>query len=306
LVKNCNLPLLNKYPRFKSLKRYLTDQNFDLIIDSRSRPTFFKELIIKKILYNNQKVIYIVHSHKLKNYLPNNKFLANLLYSNAEKIVTVSNTIRELIHSKYEFKNLEFIPNPIIGFKDPDPALNCLKLPHRYILFFGRILDSVKNISLLLESYSLSKLPSMDIKLVILGDGPDISIIMKKVTKMKLDKNIKFIAFNPNPKSIIQNSIFTVLTSRYEGFPMALIESLSLGVPVVSVNCKSGPKEIVVNKNNGLLVENHNSKALAIAFNLMVDDRNLYKNCLKNAKKSVESYFRKNISSSWRSLLSKI
>jgi glycosyltransferase involved in cell wall biosynthesis len=61
------------------------------------------------------------------------------------------------------------------------------------------------------------------------------------------------------PFDIVQNARFTVLTSHYEGFPMSMVESLAL-TPVV-VDCNSGPREIVIDEYNGLLVENYNVKS---------------------------------------------
>jgi glycosyltransferase involved in cell wall biosynthesis len=54
--------------------------------------------------------------------------------------------------------------------------------------------------------------------------------------------------FNSNPFDIVQNARFTVLTSHYEGFPMSMVESLALGTPVVTVDCNSGPREIVIDE----------------------------------------------------------
>jgi len=84
---------------------------------------------------------------------------------------------------------------------------------------------------------------------------------------------------------------------------MVLIESLSFGIPVVSVDCKSGPKEVVQNEMNGLIVENHNPKALAKAFNHLIEDEQLYRHCKQNAKKSVEKFSADIISKSWLNLL---
>ncbi len=81
--------------------------------------------------------------------------------------------------------------------------------------------------------------------------------------------------------------MFTVLTSRYEGFPRSILESLALGTPVISVDCKSGPNEIIQNNLNGLLIENDNSEALAQAMNLLFEDKELYLQCKNNSKLSV-------------------
>jgi glycosyltransferase involved in cell wall biosynthesis len=76
---------------------------------------------------------------------------------------------------------------------------------------------------------------------------------------------VTILPFNSNPFDIVQNARFTVLTSHYEGFPMSIVESQALGTPVVAVDCNSGPREIVIDEYNGLLVENYNAINLAAA-----------------------------------------
>ena len=82
--------------RFLVFYRYLKSERFDFIIDSRARPIFFKQLLINKILYAHQKVIYVVHSYRLKNYIPKSRFLAKVLYKNAFQLVAVSQEIKKL------------------------------------------------------------------------------------------------------------------------------------------------------------------------------------------------------------------
>ena len=129
------------------------------------------------------------------------------------------------------------------------------KLPKKFILFFGRIDDKVKNISLLIDGYNQSKLAMNNTKLVILGDGPDTTYLKQKTVDLQLQHQIVFLPYCTDPSSIVKRALFSVLSSRYEGFPMVLTESLSLGIPIISVDCKSGPKEVIQNEMNGLLVE---------------------------------------------------
>jgi glycosyltransferase involved in cell wall biosynthesis len=71
---------------------------------------------------------------------------------------------------------------------------------------------------------------------------------------------------------------------------MSIVESLALGTPVVAVDCNSGPREIVIDEYNGLLVENYNVKNLAAAFNRMIVDRELYNICKKMQPKVLHIY----------------
>jgi glycosyltransferase involved in cell wall biosynthesis len=78
---------------------------------------------------------------------------------------------------------------------------------------------------------------------------------------------------------------------------------LSLGVPVISVDCESGPSEIINNEHNGLLIENYQPDLFANAMNRFVSDEKLYKHCQKNAKESVQKFSMENISNDWKNIL---
>ena len=155
----------------------------------------------------------------------------------------------------------------------------------------------------MIESYALSKLTIKDVYLVVLGDGPDTKKMKQKVKSLNIENRVVFHPFQSNPAPIVKSALYCVLTSRFEGFGMVLVESLALGVPVVSVNCKSGPGEIIKSEFNGLLVENHNPNALANSFDRMLEDKGLYINCCKNATISVDKFSKSNISREWEILL---
>ena len=302
ILKDNDDSFFGKIKRFRLFYNYLKSENFDYIIDSRARPKFFKQLLINKILYAHQKVIYVVHSYWIKNYFPKQRFLAKLLYNKAFQLVAVSQEIKQQIQLEYGFNQISTIYN-CLSKSEPVANQDIPKLPQKFILFFGRIDDKVKNISLLIDAYNHSKLAVNNTKLVVLGDGPDISYLEQKTVDLQLQHQIVFLPYCADPSNIVKRALFSVLSSRYEGFPMVLIESLSLGTPVVSVDCKSGPKEVIQNEMNGLLVENHNPKALAMAFDRFLEDEKLYKYCRQNAKKSVEKFSADIISKNWLNLL---
>jgi glycosyltransferase involved in cell wall biosynthesis len=294
---------LRKIQKAILLKRYLKANQISIVIDNRTRPVFWREVVYKWV-YQNRNVIYMIHSFKLENYLPKSFSLARFLYAKNTQFVTVSQAIAQEIQRKYGFKKVQTIYNSIPDFTASQAVPTTESVP--YILFFGRLDNSVKNFTLLLEAYKQSGLAKVGVQLKIMGDGPDASFILKQINQLELIDFVAILPFQSEPFAVIQLAKFTVLSSQYEGFPMALVESLALGVPVVSVDCQSGPAELIQSGENGLLVPNHNLQALADAMYELQTNTALYEKCKNNAQKSVEHLSLNSISLSWNNLLEAI
>lgn len=289
--------LLKRLIRFKKL---LSREQFDYIIDNRTRISNFKELIYLYFLYRKNKVVYMVRSYKISSYFPPFTMLAKQMIAKSFAVIGVSKAIAERINSHYNTKKSEFIYNPISALEENETG----QVPNTpYILFLGRIEESVKNLSLLLDAYQKSLLIDKNIKLLILGDGPDKSWLLQQIADMNLEAQVQCLPYTPKVTPYLKNAIFQVLTSRYEGFPRVLIESLAVGTPVVSVDCNSGPREIVIHEQNGLLVENHNPAALSKAFNRFIEDKTLYEICKQNTISSIVHLKPDRIAKKWKELL---
>ncbi len=292
--------VLKKIKKGMMLNEYLKKNKIATVIDNRSRPLLVRELFIKWI-YGNRKKYFLIHSSKLEMYLPKSVFWSNFLYRNASKLICVSQSIENQVHQKYGFSNIKTLYNPIVNqeivFKKP------IGLPDNYLLFVGRLEESVKNFTLLLEAFLQSKIHGDGSCLVILGEGPSQAFIENKIKTLGLEKSILLVPFVQNPMPFIQHAKVVVLSSHFEGFPMSLLEALSVGTPVISVDCVSGPNEIIQNNSNGLLVANYDVSALASAMNKMIKDENFYQMCKNNAKKSVEHLSLETIANQWQQLL---
>jgi len=292
-----------KVIRHIKIRRFIKKNKIDIIVDHRARLSVFTEIVFSYFSFCNKPIIYNIHNYKTETYIPGDNFILNRIFAKANKIVTVSKAIEKKIINEYGFKNVQTIYNPV-QMDDIDlKEIDTVDTDFNYILFYGRLLDKAKNIKLLIDAYQKSILSKSKIKLLIMGNGKDKEMLVEMVNKLSLSEMILFKPFVSNPFSIVKNAKFTMLTSRHEGFPMVIIESLACGTPIISVDCKSGPNEIIRNKFNGLLVENNNVKALTEAIDLFVLNQELYNYCKKNAKESIAKLDIEIISKEWLNIL---
>jgi N-acetylgalactosamine-N,N'-diacetylbacillosaminyl-diphospho-undecaprenol 4-alpha-N-acetylgalactosaminyltransferase len=177
-------------------------------------------------------------------------------------------------------------------------------LDFEYIIAIGKYDDkNVKQVDKLIDSYSKSILPKKKMKLVLLGVGKNNSELMKVAIQSRIEDEVFFLDFDENPFKYIARAKFLVLSSKYEGFPMSIVESLACQTPVISFNCVSGPKEIITDKENGLLVENQNFEKLTLAMNEFITNEKLYNHCKKNSLESVSKFSIEKIGQEWLDLM---
>ena len=290
--------------RFFALKQFFDNNQFDYVIDFRAKEFFLQEMIIHNFVY--PKFIQTIHSFKLESYLPNNKFLAKLLYRNCQQFVTVSKGIYEKVISNYDFLPTKLIYNPI----DFEMILNQSKQnisdDFQYILSAGSMNKNIKQFNKLIECYAKSILPSKNIKLIILGEGKLKSKWIKLAESLNLQDMIIFIGNVKNPFRYYKNALFTISTSKFEGMPMVLLESLACETPIISWDYATGPNEIINNKQNGLLIENQDAEKLIEAMNLFVTENNIYLHCKENAVSSVKKFSLENIGNEWFNVFDKL
>ncbi|TGV02560.1 glycosyltransferase [Flavivirga rizhaonensis] len=301
-LKNKTNGVFNKIKRLVALKKYLKEHKFDFIIDFRFRIKPIQELLVAKFVYN-AKTIFTVHSAKLNSYMPDQTFLTKMMYANSFKMVSITHDMQRMIEKKHGLNNVITIYNPIDIQEVREKAATEISLEFEYMIGVGQYDTNVKQFDKLIYAYSKSILPSENVALVILGDGSRRKALINIAQQNGVANLVHLLGFKNNPYKYIKRAKFFVLSSLHEGMPMVMLEALACETPVVSFNCKTGPSEIIIDKENGLLVEDQNINSLTDAMNLFIQDKELYKQCKSKTLSSVESFSLEAIGKQWLELM---
>jgi glycosyltransferase involved in cell wall biosynthesis len=184
-----------------------------------------------------------------------NKPLIKTVLRLSDNIIAQSTGMKaDLVNNfKVEESKITVIPNPAIMLSKIDENEAIAK--EKIVLFVGRIAPQ-KGLNYLFEAFEkvIRLYPSYKLLIVGKGQEPYESEIKNLANEMNLTNNISFEGNQSNVSTFYKRAKLTVLTSLFEGFPNVLVESISLGTPVVSFDCKSGPRDIIENDINGILV----------------------------------------------------
>lgn len=185
------------------------------------------------------------------------KLLYRYTYRNYDCIITQSNDMYKDLNSNFKIpvSKLVKINNPVdFGYvRDKLSNQSSVLLDKNKInlLAVGR-LTYQKGFDLLIKEL---RNVDLDFKLNILGDGEDFDDLLRMVDAFGLSDRVSFLGNVDNPYEYMEKSDFLVLSSRFEGFPNVLLESLSCGTPILSNNCLGGIDEIIVPKFNGVIFD---------------------------------------------------
>ncbi len=175
----------------------------------------------------------------------------------ADMVVCCSETICREVQEKYRCRKAVTLQNPF-DIKEVKllSGREEAELPWkegRILISMGRE-DSVKGFWHLLKSFALvhEKLP--DTRLMIIGKG-EFEPYKELAEKLGVNEDVFFTGLKKNPYPYLKKGTLYVLTSYYEGFPNAMVEAMSMGLPVIATDCKTGPREILEDRY-GILIPN--------------------------------------------------
>lgn len=183
-----------------------------------------------------------------------NSFMIKRLYNRANTIVAISKGVAEDLIRNYNLSDGQvcYIHNPINYneivklSKEGEPNLDKASFT---IINVGR-LSIAKGQWHLIRAISVVKEYIRDVRVFIIGVGELEGVLKQTILDLNLQENVELLGYKSNPFSYIKQSDLFAFTSLYEGFGNVIIESMACGIPVVSTDCKSGPREIISPNSN--------------------------------------------------------
>jgi len=205
---------------------------------------------------------------------------SKILYPRAATIIAVAEELKEILVNEYNIPQgkIEVIHNPVdLAYlsREAKADVKCT-LPPSFLLHVGRLKVDVKRQDLLIEAFSLLTQKYPDLHLLFIGSGPDEQKIDSLISDSNLQDRIHLLGWQDNPWAYMSRAKALVLCSRYEGWPNVLVEAMACGCPVVAVDCKTGPKEILLDGKYGVLVREHSPRSLAEGISRLLDDPESY------------------------------
>jgi glycosyltransferase involved in cell wall biosynthesis len=162
------------------------------------------------------------------------------------------------------------------------------------ILNIGRFTDQKDQITLLRALKNLSN--KIKFEAIIVGRGVLKQKLKNFIHQNQLENKIKLVNFLNNPYPIIRQCNLFILSSKFEGLPNVLLESISLNKFVISSDCPTGPKEILLNGKGGLLFKTTKSDDLEKKISFFIKNKKKCQNMLRVAKKNLSRFdYNKNL-----------
>lgn len=198
--------------------------------------------------------------------------------------------------------NIVVIPNAamLVGNKYSD-------VTEKRVIAVGR-LDYQKGFDRLIKAWKMVQQSGRfnDWKLDIFGQGEWKDMLNRMIDDYGIAGTASINAPTKQIGDEYAKSSMLVMSSNYEGFGMVLVEAMSCGVPVVSFDCKCGPKDIIDDGKNGIIVHDGDIEGLANAMMKLMDNQTLRKTMSENAKKVVDTYSEENVMKQWLDLFASL
>ncbi len=185
-------------------------------------------------------------------------------------LITVQTHAALYFFPAFEGYSTSVMPHPI-AIPESEPIVSQLYTDDRYLLAIGKLIPQT-GFDLLIKAFAKICKDHPKWTLTILGEGKMRSELEALRSTYGLDDRIYLPGTVKNTAAYLRKADLFVLSSRFEGFPVSLCDAMACGVPAIATDCLSGPREIIHNGIDGMLVVPENIDALAAGLDLLMSD----------------------------------
>ncbi|MFE4594292.1 glycosyltransferase family 4 protein [Streptomyces laurentii] len=286
---------ISKYPdsrrRISAMIRFLRSLDDRIVIGTR--PTI--NLVIAE--FADPSLVRVVQEHAgLSTHKGEWREAIDAAYVKMDALVCLTEEDRAAYADAFPEVRVERIPNALHSLDVPRSDLT-----RPQVVSAGR-LDGNKGVDMLIEAFGRVVETHPDWTLRVHGDGPELEPLRKLVRTKHLYNHVFMMGSTRTlDEELAKGSVFA-MSSKSEGFGMVLLEAMNCGLPVVSFNCPVGPREIVADGVDGLLVPELDVEALAAGLKRLIEDEELRRSLSEAALKKAAAYGPDLVTTAWVNL----
>lgn len=278
------------------LRKYIKNLNTDIIVSSRIE--FSKQIKRRDTLNISQEHSYINTSRYIRKVKKYFKYI--------DYVVVMTQKAKEEYEVWLKKSNSNARVCSISNMIEKNETDSFAKYDNNTIISVGR-LEPVKDFSMLLDVFYRVHQVNRDLKLKIVGEGSQREILEKKIRELKLEDFVTItgrISSEKVKEELASSSVF-VLTSLCESFSLVLCEAMECGLPCLSFNIEVGPKEIIKDGYNGILVEKRDASEMANQILELLSNKEEWNKISNNSLEEVKKYYSENVARKWIEILEK-
>lgn len=288
LVPTQKRSLVNQFARLRALRRFIASERPDVIV------SFLSNVNVAAVVASVGLDIPVVICERTDPFvmaIPRLLRLAcRFTYPLADALMVQTNAVAtKYALSGWDSRRIRVVPNPI--------PRQMRDLQHhgniggrKRLIAVGRM-DEGKQFGMLIKVFASLSRHHPNWSLRILGDGPLRPVLQQQIVDLGLEERVKLAGRTANIGVELADADIFVMSSAYEGFPNALLEAMAVGLPCITFDCPSGPREMSMEGKVALLVPLNDEQALAHAMERLMLDADLRQALGRRARASVIERF---------------
>ena len=265
------------------LKKLLKRENFDLVtVQDQYYLGLLAYLLARKF-----KLALEIQVHGFEKFNGLRKLLAKFILPKADTIRTVSRRTKNELREIFSIKEEKITVVPIfLDLKINNHQYRQEK--NGFVFLTASRLVKVKQIELQIKAIAELLEDFPEIKLQIVGDGPEKNVLENLSQRLNLKEKVEFLGWQEDLSNFYSQADCFLLTSNYEGYGLVIVEAASFGLPIImtDVGCAG---EFVISNENGLVVEKNNLKELKTAMTKILQNKEFASQLGENAQKAYKN-----------------